>query len=82
MNDFKIYGLKEPHTEMIRYIGLTGHDLQKRLSEHLIDNKISHRRNWIVHLKNNGISPDIVLIEDGLTKEQSKQKEIDYIKLF
>lgn len=81
-NDYKIYSLKDPNTDLIRYIGMTGCSIKKRLNEHIRCNDKSRRRNWIFSLKNKESSPIIELIEDNLNLIDACNKEIEYIKLF
>jgi len=81
-NNYKIYCLKEPDTELVRYIGLTGCSIEKRFKEHIKCNDKSRRRNWIYSLKSKGVKPTIGLIEDGLNLKDACNKEIEYIKLF
>ena len=63
----KIYGLYEPHTCKIRYIGRTRSSLIKRFREHISKSKRnysnSHKENWIRNLLKNGIRPGIKLLK-------------------
>lgn len=81
--DYKVYSLKEPDSDIVRYIGYTGKSLKVRLRGHLncLISK-SKKNSWIISLKNKNTSPTIELIEDGLTKEEALNKEVFYIKLF
>jgi len=58
-----IYGLREPDTMMIRYIGKTT-DPHRRWLNHLCEKSKTHRRNWILSLKRRGLEPEIVVIEE------------------
>lgn len=83
MNNYKIYSLNEPNSDIVRYIGLTKNELKKRYEGHFSRvNNPSHKASWVKGLRNKGLRPSMILIEDGLTKEQALQKEIQYIKLF
>jgi group I intron endonuclease len=78
----KIYSLRDPREESIRYIGLTTRELNKRLNEHLsIDCKF-YKGNWIKSILKNNLIPIIELIEDNLTLENAKLKEKQYILLY
>lgn len=59
----KIYCLKDPITNEIRYIGKTSIALHKRLSAHCKDKKPSYKKNWITSLKRKGLKPVIEIIE-------------------
>lgn len=78
----KIYGLVCPNSKQIRYIGVTRYSLEKRLNEHLRENKSkTYKQKWIKSLLNKGLKPCIVLI--CLTDEVNWiETEKFYIKLF
>jgi len=78
----KIYGLVCPTSKQIRYIGVTRYSLDRRLKEHLRENKSkTHKQKWIKSLLNKGLKPDIVLM--CLTdKSNWIETEKFYIKLF
>lgn len=80
--DYKIYALKEPDTDLVKYIGLTGRQLHERLADHLREKRNTPKNNWIKRLKRNGEIPEIELLEDGLSLNEAKKKECDYILLF
>lgn len=59
-----IYSLSDPITKEIRYIGFTSRSiLDKRLSEHLRDNRKTRKNSWIKSLKNKGLKPEINILE-------------------
>jgi len=59
-----IYSLSDPTTKEIRYIGFTSRSLlDKRLSEHLRDNRKTRKNSWIKSLKNKGLKPEINILE-------------------
>jgi hypothetical protein len=78
----KIYGLVCPTSKQIRYIGVTRYSLDKRLNEHLRENKSkTYKQKWIKSLLSKGLKPEIVLI--CLTDESNWiETEKFYIKLF
>jgi hypothetical protein len=63
----KIYGLFEPETDEIRYVGQTYRHLEIRLKEHLQDcvrrPRSCHKINWLNKLLSENKIPDIKLIE-------------------
>jgi group I intron endonuclease len=77
---YSIYSLNEPNSEIVRYIGFS-YNPNKRYEEHLRENNICYKRNWVKSLKNENQLPLLYIIEDGLTKDEALQKEIHYIKL-
>ena len=83
--NYKIYVLKDGNGK-IRYVGYTKVSLQKRLEWHIRDaayyKHTYYRARWLRKLLSNNIIPVIELIEDGLTEESAKKKEIEYIKFF
>jgi group I intron endonuclease len=78
----KIYGLVCPTSKKIRYIGVTRCSLEKRLNEHLRENKSkTYKQKWIKSLLKKGLKPDIVLI---CLTDESDWIEVEkfYINLF
>ena len=77
-----VYGLYDPTTEELRYIGKTVHKLATRLSGHISkavrDNK-THVQRWIKSLHDQGIRPDIRLIE--IVEDGGNDAECRLIKL-
>lgn len=79
-----IYCLKDPRTNLVRYIGQTVSILSKRYNQHLVDYK---RRNckvnsWIKSLASLELKPIIEIIEDDIDQDKLDNKEIAYIALF
>lgn len=64
----KIYSLKDPITNQIRYIGKTKGNLKDRWYAHCSNYKLerekSHKNSWIISLKNVGKKPIIQLIDE------------------
>lgn len=65
MKATKIYVLRDPRTNEIRYVGKTVKPLNDRLASHINDSKTkkSHRGRWIASLLKIGLSPIIEMIE-------------------
>lgn len=65
-----IYTLANPVTKEIRYIGKTNNCYQ-RYRHHLVDsaNIKSHKRNWILSLKKQGLKPLMEIIDEVPTNE-------------
>lgn len=63
--EIKIYGLLDPRTNNIRYVGQTKRDLSVRLSRHILDKPKcnNHKYNWICSLKNENLKPIIIELE-------------------
>lgn len=64
---FLLYGLFEPTGEL-RYIGVTIHTLQRRLSNHLdnftLNKSKNHKNSWIKSLKQKDLVPVIQIIQE------------------
>lgn len=63
----KIYALKDPISNDIRYIGKTKNELNKRLYEHCTIRNLkekTHKNNWIKYLLKLNYRPVILLIEE------------------
>lgn len=81
--EHKIYCLKDPRTNQIRYIGKTTKELHKRLLHgHLCDKTKTHKTNWINSLKKEGLLPIIELIKSCKNESRCNYAESFYIKLF
>jgi hypothetical protein len=73
-----IYGLKDPITNEIRYVGKADNP-KKRYSEHLKDKTSnSHKSRWIEGLQKIGERPILVIIEE-VNQNNWKEKEIEWI---
>ena len=83
MREVKIYGLVDPETKKIRYVGKTVKSLSSRLSNHLYNAKKTkhnkHLSNWICKLLNKGLKPLIIVLETA-NKENWKDVEMKWIK--
>jgi hypothetical protein len=79
-----IYSLHHPESGELRYVGKTVLPLQRRLRAHIGNarraKKSNHTANWIQSLKQQGLEPDIRLI-DQVHENEWQQAERDYISL-
>lgn len=78
----KIYVLKDPRDNSIRYVGKTINSLNKRLSNHMCDKRRNHRTSWIKSLKNIELKPIIEEIDSTEDFDFSSILETNYIKHF
>lgn len=83
---FQVYGLYDPRTQELRYIGITTLRLHRRLTTHVSSAKNpntseynNHRSRWIRTLLSDGIAPDIRLIKACATADEMYQTERDLI---
>jgi len=80
--EVKIYLLKDPITNEIRYIGRTKNDLKVRLRGHY--SKSKHKKNhkdcWIYSLREKNLKPIIELVTTIIGWEQSYKYEQQLIK--
>ncbi len=61
---YKIYGLEDPFTNELRYVGQTFKKLRERLNGHVGRKEISYKRSWILSLRAiNNTRPNIFLME-------------------
>lgn len=78
-----IYGLVDPRTQQLRYIGKTEQPLKKRQASHISNAKKvrNHREKWVNSLTKIGIEPEIFEIEtvEG-TGCESEVHHIAYFK--
>lgn len=80
---YTIYKLIDPTSNEIRYIGLTFNSLKQRLRSHRNEKSKSHKCNWIMSLKKQGLSPIIESIEENIDSyEKACEREIHYIDFY
>lgn len=71
-----IYGLRDPLTDEIRYIGKTN-NIKARYSHHIACNDVNkHKINWILSLKELKLKPELVILEK--TNEQEWEEREKY----
>ncbi len=78
---FKIYILKDPRYFQPKYVGQTS-NLKIRYMNHLTPSSlksITHKTNWIKSLLKENIKPEIDVIEEVLTHQEAKEREIYWI---
>ena len=63
MKPVYIYGLREPDTQLIRYIGKTNNP-RRRWLNHLCEKSRTRRSCWIRSLQKRGLEPEMVIIEE------------------
>lgn len=78
------YGLVDPRTNVVRYVGITTRSLRARFAGHVSDvnnrpdlNK--HKTAWFLELRKLGLIPRIELLQECKDLEELKQFEIDYV---
>lgn len=58
-----IYGMIDPRTNQLRYVGKTERSLEARLCGHINDKSSTYRGAWVRAVVKSGVIPDIFLIE-------------------
>ena len=76
-----IYGLMDPETLIVRYVGKTIQPLEKRFGQHLKATHTAHVVSWITSVKTRGLLPQIVVMEElpNTTAEQLNERECWWI---
>lgn len=77
----QIYGLTDPRSGALRYVGVTKKPLERRLKEHLRTKENNHRSHWIRSLLRENIKPEIFSIEE-CNRENWQQSERFWIAYF
>lgn len=83
MRNHYVYGLIDPITGKLRYIGCT-QNIKRRYKVH-IDNKIKgnpHKKNWINKLVKNNKVPKLIIMDTINTKKEMFEREIWWIRYF
>ena len=75
-NVIYIYGLIDPNTAEVRYIGKSIRP-KERLTNHMNDVSNCHRSHWLQSLKSKGLKPEMVILEemDGESDWQSSERK-------
>lgn len=74
-----IYGLTDPRTGVVRYVG-KANDPQLRLTQHLKEEGRTHKFYWIRHLAKLNLEPGLVILEEvGGEKEAWGEAERKWI---
>ena len=79
-----IYGLCDPQTNVVRYVGKTSHPVKQRLREHLRPSALrvpSHKNYWLRSLLAKGLVPDIKILAHPPI-ENWKEAEVFWISQF
>jgi predicted GIY-YIG superfamily endonuclease len=81
---FQFYGLIDPLTKELRYIGVSANYLE-RYAEHLFPSNLignSHKENWIKSLLANDSKPEIVVLEEAPSREDALEREVELIEYY
>jgi len=73
-----IYALTDPITNQIRYIGKSER-VKGRYRDHLNDQSKTHKVNWIKGLKNKGLLPGLIILEEVPENVSWEEREIFWI---
>lgn len=78
--EYKIYGLKDPLDNMIKYIGLSK-NVESRYKQHFYS-KNSDKSDWIDELKKIDLRPELIILDTITTCDRNNalNKEKQYIK--
>ena len=82
VSNYLIYGLADPTTDEIRYVGKSCKGLE-RPGEHMNPGKLkykSKKNSWIKNLKMKDLRPKIVVLEECLSADVLDEREIFWIK--
>lgn len=79
-----IYSLIDPRDNLVKYVGQTISNINKRYNQHLVDYKrrVCKVNSWIKSLSDIELKPIIEIIEEDIDRNQLDKKEITYIALF
>lgn len=85
MTSYIIYGLVDPQTQHLRYIGKSIHGLT-RPRQHSDDGRLSresgYKANWIRGLRTQGLRPNIVVLQEFEDQDILAQAEVHWISYF
>jgi hypothetical protein len=79
MKQIVIYGLCNPETKVIRYIGKSER-VKQRYQNHLNETYQTHKTNWIKSLKRKGLKPELIILEKITNESIWQEREREWIK--
>jgi hypothetical protein len=80
MSPYSVYALIDPRDNQVRYIGQTRNP-KSRLNDHLcVPSGTREKIDWIQELRMQGLKPQMTIIEDGLTYQESLEREQHWIQ--
>lgn len=82
MSDYKVYLLRCPISQQVRYIGITRQDIYRRYDAHLRDGTNKLKTEWIKELKSKNKKPIIELLKDNLSFVEANELEQKAIKKY
>lgn len=78
---FSVYGLFDPRTGALRYVGYTSVSLKERLKSHMSCRKKSRKRSWIASLRLAGTRPEIATLEVFDSRGSALEAESEWISM-
>lgn len=85
MNKFIVYGLVDPMTHQLRYIGKSERGLA-RPAQHSMPSKLgkdkTHKGNWVRSLVAQGLRPEVVVVQELPSKDILRDAETFWIAYF
>jgi hypothetical protein len=76
-----IYGLFDPRTGTIRYIGKSNKPKERLKNGHLLSKRKTHKTSWILNLKKEGLTPTLEILDIVKLSEWSFWEQY-YISLY
>jgi hypothetical protein len=84
MSQFLIYGLRDPRTSEIRYVGQSSTGLyrpSRHREKHAIAATTPHKRRWLEKLKRDGLRYEVVVLQQCEAREELNPAEDFWIAL-
>ena len=78
MSKVYIYGLANPETGVVRYVGKTN-NLHRRKNEHHIDGA-NHKTRWLDYLKDSGLEPEMKILEEVSGNDDWRARELFWLR--
>jgi len=75
--DYQVYKLSDPRDGKPRYVGMS-RSAQKRFGQHLLQAKSE----WMLSLQQEGLLPQLTIIESGLDRQSANERERYWIQHF
>jgi predicted GIY-YIG superfamily endonuclease len=70
MKEYKVYGLKDPMDNVIKYIGVST-NVESRYKQHFYKSDLSGKSKWIERLKENNLRPELIILDTIKTDDRS-----------
>lgn len=75
-----VYGLQDPRTGEVRYVGVTRGDVSRRRRSHMRCRKGTRKDSWVRALLDDGVYPALCVLESNVPDEDLFRREREWVQ--